>query len=373
MGLPWLPVLLLLAASPASAEEFQLQRIIIPPPLAQPAVVGIEITSEIPENGYRIVTQTGFAMPFRTDGLARDLLPKASILKSPPPADASYADMIRLPGAFQPVTAPYQTFLFSFAEDVTPVEFTLDLASGAADSIEVRGGRTRDDLKRLYAGPAYGGTHAELPGEAVRFVEVTIGTQGPLKINTMQLLDRPHLLFFRANPGKTYKLLSGGPDEGAVSEFPGYDLLSRGTYDPSLIARLGNATAVTANDDNDGIPASADNCPDVWNLRQEDHDKDGAGDLCDICPTIAGGVDANDNGRCDGLEDPDIDNIPSFRDNCPFVLNRLQEDDDRDGIGNQCDPADGRLSLDKPWVIGSGIVVMVVVLLCVAAIALRRG
>ncbi len=59
--------------------------------------------------------------------------------------------------------------------------------------------------------------------------------------------------------------------------------------------------------DGDGVGDSLDNCVDVQNADQRDHEDDGRGDVCDPCPHLPGGVD----------------------------------DDDLDGAGNACDPRPG--------------------------------
>lgn len=46
-------------------------------------------------------------------------------------------------------------------------------------------------------------------------------------------------------------------------------------------------TIAIADSDNDGIPDSADNCPEVYNPGQQNSDSDTLGDACDNCPTIS--------------------------------------------------------------------------------------
>ncbi len=348
----------------ASAETFRTQREIFPPAISVPTVVGIELPPEVQqEQGYRIVTETGFAIAFRTDDLARDLLPQAEIVAAPDSADTiprTHPGMIRSEGVFSPVNARMLLFRFSFKEEVAPIELTVELASGTIDTIEVRGGMSMDDMHRLSVRPTYGGMRVELPGETLRVIEVLLWTPGRVRIDAIHLLSQPSFLFFPASPGRTYRLLSGGKDEGPIRLFPWAEFLRAGRNDESLAARLGPPQRITVHDDHDGINIETDNCPDRWNYRQEDIDGDGIGDFCDPCPTIYGGQDVDENGRCDALDDPDMDDIPTVRDNCPQWINRLQEDTDEDGIGDRCDPEANVLIVTKellPWVVIAGLIV----------------
>ncbi|MFW6057598.1 MAG: thrombospondin type 3 repeat-containing protein, partial [Persicimonas sp.] len=110
----------------------------------------------------------------------------------------------------------------------------------------------------------------------------------------------------------------------------------------------------TSNDnDGDGTPDSADNCPDIYNPSQNDTDDDGKGDACDRdndgdgipdtqdnCPTVDnfGQTDSDGDGIGDACDDVDEDFIDGHLDNCPGTPNPFQTDTDDDGLGDACDP-----------------------------------
>ena len=81
----------------------------------------------------------------------------------------------------------------------------------------------------------------------------------------------------------------------------------------------GFADCIDADDDNDGSPDTADNCPLAKN-DQTDTDGDGVGDACD--------------------PDDDNDGVADAADNCALTANPPQTDTDSDGLGNACDSDD---------------------------------
>ncbi len=132
------------------------------------------------------------------------------------------------------------------------------------------------------------------------------------------------------------------------------DVRPSGSYDIGA-DEIGSAPAT--DNDNDGVPNDADNCPNTANADQADMDGDGIGDVCDAdidedgilndsdnCPGKAnpGQEDADNDGigdACDPntLTDSDNDGIEDAADNCPTTANTDQADMDGDGIGDVCD------------------------------------
>ena len=118
--------------------------------------------------------------------------------------------------------------------------------------------------------------------------------------------------------------------------------------------------------DNDGIPDSTDNCPNIYNPEQTDTDNDGVGDACDEpqdldndgvpdstdnCPYIYNPEQTDTDGdgtgdACETIIDSDSDGVPDSTDNCPYVYNPEQTDTDGDGIGDICDEVEP-LDLDN--------------------------
>lgn len=110
-------------------------------------------------------------------------------------------------------------------------------------------------------------------------------------------------------------------------------------------ARLAALPGTAANDsDGDGITDSADNCPYHSNANQLNSDTGGFGDACDTDDDndgFADGIDAFPTDPAEYLDD-DNDGVGNFGDNCPSISNPNQADSDDDGLGDLCDPFDGR-------------------------------
>ena len=134
----------------------------------------------------------------------------------------------------------------------------------------------------------------------------------------------------------------------------------------------GKADCVDDDDDGDGIKDGNDVCPKIADPKQVDTDGDGKGDVCDDdddgdgvidskdgCPLHADKIqgDLDNDGIGDGCDcdidgdkvlnlppagtpacGPAPDGKPKDVDNCPVHANTTQDDLDKDGIGDVCDP-----------------------------------
>ena len=131
---------------------------------------------------------------------------------------------------------------------------------------------------------------------------------------------------------------------------------------------------ITTDSDNDGVPNTEDNCPNIPNANQTDTDHDGMGDACDNCPNNCNvqQLDADGDGigdvcdpdpGCGGcgqdqceqqcastssstttttiIPDTDGDGVLDNIDNCPTICNPQQLDANGNGIGDLCDPNPG--------------------------------
>ncbi|XP_055613947.1 cartilage oligomeric matrix protein-like [Uranotaenia lowii] len=116
------------------------------------------------------------------------------------------------------------------------------------------------------------------------------------------------------------------------------------------VGMAGNGVMCGKDSDLDGYPdeklscsdpvCRSDNCRLLPNSGQEDRNRDGIGDACELDVDFDGKKNELDNCPYDanpGQEDSDGDFIGDKCDNCVYVSNTLQLDLDGDGIGNSCD------------------------------------
>ena len=198
-------------------------------------------------------------------------------------------------------------------------------------------------------------------------------------------------------PQETLSMLNGGSGLNAQWRF----LVKANGATGAVLGRWGIRVLMSGagctDPDNDVIFSTSDNCPDVANLGQENHESDAQGDICDAdddndtvldtedaCPkglrtsdvggsapdydgdgcrntedadddgdNVADAADAcalglkgpggdTDNDGCKDFEDADDDNdgVADTADICPLAADATQADTDRDGQGDACDADD---------------------------------
>lgn len=141
-------------------------------------------------------------------------------------------------------------------------------------------------------------------------------------------------LRFLAQPGSSYTVYFNADrpvtietgESGNLSQDAGVLLLT--TTNTQL-----NPAYEQEDSDLDGIPDETDNCVWVENPEQTDDDQSGRGDECD---------------------DYDRDGVINQTDNCVNNPNVGQTDDDGDGLGNACDTEESRLTEKNPWLPWAG-------------------
>jgi hypothetical protein len=95
--------------------------------------------------------------------------------------------------------------------------------------------------------------------------------------------------------------------------------------------------------DCDGLDNAKDSCPNAYNPTQRDTDKDGIGDVCD--DDIDGDGAKNPIGIVDDEGKVDISKWTKDIDNCLFIVNTSQQDDNKNGIGDTCENIDNQIGL----------------------------
>ena len=107
---------------------------------------------------------------------------------------------------------------------------------------------------------------------------------------------------------------------------------SKPDFDPNALITSGGAPDF----DRDTFPNATDNCPNVAN-DQADADMNGIGDACQ---TLSGGLTVDSDGDGVPTFDPaqlgGADPVGDALDNCPFIFNPGQEDNNADHVGNAC-------------------------------------
>lgn len=148
-------------------------------------------------------------------------------------------------------------------------------------------------------------------------------------------------------PDETVGLYEGAYYYHCDSYRPQYNCMMRNLWSFCAVCEreiINTLTPYVGDADSDGVTDCCDNCRFVVNPLQENEDRDSFGDACDPClgdpinDPDSDGVCANlDPCPYDALDDIDGDGDCADVDNCDTVPNPDQADADSDGKGDACD------------------------------------
>ncbi|MEJ7715302.1 MAG: thrombospondin type 3 repeat-containing protein [Thermoleophilaceae bacterium] len=242
-------------------------------------------------------------------------------------------------GPPQPGTADATAFQLSTASPAA-FAYAIPAEGGVITSWTAQAGATGGTVKLKIVDPAAGGQYevaaesapvAIGPGAtATTAARIPVGGGGRLGLFSQGLL-----------PTTT----DGARPADLASFAPTPDPPMRSPFTPSNAGGLlVNVSAVIEPDaDTDGFgDDSQDNCAGISNRAQENTDLDAQGDACDADDDGDGLDDASELvlGTNPLRGDTDGDGRSDTADNCPTVPNPGQEDTDRSGGGDPCDPDD---------------------------------
>jgi len=223
-------------------------------------------------------------------------------------------------------------FSFVKPQPIQGINFHLAQNSRTPDVVSITGTTDQGDFVTILNSIPFT-SNITFPAQTLTGIKVSVTLSQPVRINDFSIdyaasPSTQAFLYFLAEPDHEY-LIFTHPDRPIRRDLP-----ESGSFDDAKDPIFMTATQ-TANPvfrpsdaDQDGIADISDNCPLAVNLKQEDDNHNGIGNVC---------------------EDTDFDSIIDSRDNCPLRPNANQADLDRDNLGDVCDSLDNRLTEQYPF------------------------
>jgi hypothetical protein len=192
--------------------------------------------------------------------------------------------------------------------------------------VQVQGGLTPDTLKTIVSKRPFS-WQLDFNSDEVRYLKISLWGVG-VKVDDIKLYKGESAeLYFSAEQGDSYQLLYGGNTNRIRYK--------KRFGEPQMVLSWANLSREIKNPlfpkdwDGDGYDNQNDNCPFISNPLQRDDDDDRVGNDCDNALDVK-----NFN-----QYDTDYDDVGDVIDNCKLIPNPDQKDRDNDGYGNACDSA----------------------------------
>jgi hypothetical protein len=214
------------------------------------------------------------------------------------------------------------------------------------------------EKKFVIADTPVSGIRLAFPEQAGTTWEISFTYTQPIRLSELSFqesrpaYDSRSFLRFLAQPGQNYRVYSL-PDHPVALPYLASGNLSMdaGVKQLSTPAMNPNPLYVPSDQDKDGIIDAQDNCSRFPNPLQEDLDRNLIGDKC---------------------EDFDRDGILNTADNCPNLPTADQQDTDGDKVGDSCDTFENRVTERNPWLPWAGIGIAALVLIVLYIVMARE-
>lgn len=348
------------ATTPDPATAFKLSAEIAPE-IAIPTVIEVPLDSSTASGSFLVVEKgTGIAIGslLRNQTVSPPIALHANFGGGDKTIDQNMETSFEFPfsGTEEKLTLEY---ILPNNPTITGIVLTMEKNSASPTAIEIQAATPPEEKKYVVANTSFASRALSFPPQSGVRWYVTLTYNQPIRLSEITFSEQKPTstvewsVRFLAQPGKTYSLYAQADRYIAAARTESGNLNSDlGVV--KLAQRMNwvnNPLYVPGDSDQDGVPDAQDNCPQFANPLQEDQNRNTLGDAC---------------------EDFDRDGLRNSIDNCPDLPNTIQQDTDGDGVGDACDTFENRVTERNPWLPWAGIGIAAFVLIVLYTVMARE-